>query len=85
MDLISQVNLRGEVGRVDLIGKVDLIGELVRVDLISKVGLATKSGSGAPTAAKSYDIVRRARNRNIGIDMAVSHLLLCLKSLLAKI
>ena len=28
--------------RVDLISKVDLIGELVRVDLISKVDLATR-------------------------------------------
>ena len=39
MDLISQVNLIGELVRVDLIGKVDLIGDLGRGDLISKVDL----------------------------------------------
>ena len=39
VDLISQVDLIGKLGRADLISKVDLIGASGREDLISKVDL----------------------------------------------
>ena len=44
VDLISQVDLIGELGREDLISQVDLTGELGRVDLTGELGKVDLTG-----------------------------------------